>query len=80
MTTIIGPRDQTAEQLIKVEVELLIAHGILLRCAKCGQVWSAWVGASGHFARNYWRCPKGCNGVGADMYNPWKKVAPEEKP
>ncbi len=53
--------DSTDINLSKVGVELLSSNPLWLRCKKCGKAWSPPIKAGGKPARNYWKCPTGCN-------------------
>jgi len=55
------PRLFTAKELKKVNVEILDAQGIRLRCKSCGQVWSPDLEGRKRLPQGYWHCPKGCN-------------------
>ena len=54
------PRFATAEELARVNVSLVQADPLQLRCNTCGTQWMPKMHAKGRLGRREWCCPQGC--------------------
>jgi hypothetical protein len=42
-------------------VTLLDERRVILKCSKCGRVWSPNLREEGRLPNGYWKCPESCN-------------------
>jgi hypothetical protein len=56
-----GPKRFCESGMAKVAVAIVDQNRMLLKCQKCGQVWSPNLRSGGRLPRGYWQCPNGCN-------------------
>jgi hypothetical protein len=55
------PRNLSATHLEKLGVSRLNKYNLVLRCNRCGQVWSPRLNADSTLPPGYWQCPNRCN-------------------
>jgi hypothetical protein len=61
MTKTRRPRGCADMELRKVGVEIICPDEKVLKCQKCGVVWSPNIRPGGRLPRGWWQCPNGCN-------------------